>query len=141
MQEDRKLEVALIALRKNSRMNLVLLKAETGIPKSTMIRKIRKIRKMGRFASLIEFSKIGYPISTLFLFYGNEKARDTAFSSPNTNNLSKLGKNRFIVHAYFKSLAESESFVGILMKNGARSIETYFVSEHIGHEMFMQRNL
>ncbi len=123
---DRKL---LQALREHSGKYLFEYSARTGIPKSTIHERLKKLSQQGlRFVPLMHWQKIGYPIEVIFLVPFDARLLDESC----INNAQRVSPNLLLLHCLFPTLGAVEEF-----KNRLHLARFFLVIDTLKHEGFL----
>lgn len=132
-------------LRRDARQSFPALSARTGIPISTVFDKMRRYEKeyVVKHTSLLNFAKIGYPITATILYAvdngAKAKLREHLAESRYVNSAyMTTGDHNLIVEAIFRNMNEYEQFRKDISKNfRIRSSKVHFVTEWIRKENFL----
>jgi DNA-binding Lrp family transcriptional regulator len=127
-------------LRTNSRKSLVQMSMESNTPVTTLHDTLGRLSKKNiihKHTSLLDFSKLGYPIRVNVALKSERKSEMLEFllKSVNVNSISKIN-NGFDYHvdALFTGLSQYESFKETLQSFGLSKISEHYVVEEIKRE-------
>ena len=123
-------------IRKDSRSTLTALAYKTGMPLSTVFKKVIRLERSGimtRNIALIDFEKIGHPFKVGVFLSTNkrEDAEEYLREHPNINTLLKLsGDYDFYAEMIFRDLNQYQEFE-LAMKNSniVKRHNLHFLSE------------
>jgi DNA-binding Lrp family transcriptional regulator len=126
-------------MRNNSRKSLNSLSKESGIPTSTLFDILKRLEKkiVIKHVSLVDFSKLGYNIKTVFSIKTNQKKeiKDFLINEKNVNSLSSL-INGFHAECIFRDLKEMDEFKERLKQFQTEEINEFFIVDEIKRESF-----
>lgn len=95
------------AMRRNSCQRLRKYVAETGIPKSTLHERIRKLCASGvRCVPVIDWAQLGYPLSVLFFVPYQQEILD----HPAINTAQHVSPDLLLLECVFCSMRDVEEF-------------------------------
>ncbi len=129
-------------LRKNSRQGITEISLETGIPASTVFKAVRHLEKdiIRRYASSLEYRRIGYPIRVMIAVAATEKVQLKSFllAEKHVNTVFQATDEcDFIIEALFESMLQLSDFLEGLATNGSSETICYFMVEELKKEEFM----
>ncbi len=139
-----KQKLVLAELRRNSRMNLEEIKKRLNMPKSTVARQIKSLRRLTmRNVSLCDFSKLGFGLRVAFIAgceEGSIKLQEFLKSSSKVNSIQAVNtKNKLFFECFFRDFGEYEHFSEELLRNGALGVKPHYVLEELKSEDFIVR--
>lgn len=95
------------SLRKDSSKRLLSYSAETGIPKSTLHERLRKLCNNGvRCIPLVDWQKIGYSINVVFIV----PAEKSIITHPAVNSCQHVTPDLLLLDCLFRSMKDMEEF-------------------------------
>jgi len=121
----------LLYLREDARKSLAEISGESGIPVATVHGIVRRLKKRGiiiKYASLMDFQRIGYSLRVMMAIKTDRKAEVMRHLSrhPNVNSLSKAASGcDFCIDAVFRHCGELELF-----KEGLQKFNITYIGEH-----------
>ena len=121
-------------LRRNSRTSFTELGRVVDTPVSTIVKVIEKFRKKAvikRYASLVDFAVLGFPLKSVFLIKTNQKGRVKEFlmNQDSLNTLYRLsGDYDFYAEHLFSDMASHTDFVDGLMELDVIKVSTHFLT-------------
>lgn len=127
-------------LRKNSKISLTDINAITSIPIATLHDMIKRFKHKGiikKFYSVLDNTKIGYPIKVFSIINPKEKECfiNLIFKSVFLNNMFKIS-NGFMVEFLFDNLNSYESQKEIIISSGVNSYSDHIVVEEYKIQVF-----
>jgi DNA-binding Lrp family transcriptional regulator len=133
-------------LRTNSRKSIALISRELGIPVSTIFDRISQMEGpvIKRYATLLDFSKMGYLIRVCYMIKSSESAKDELkdflLMYPRTNTLMRINNGfDFYADMVFRSMSEMEDFQERLKEQGAVAAEGHYILSEIKQEAFLSK--
>ncbi len=145
MLNDKEIQI-LKLLRENARATVTEIAHKTELPRSTVYEKIKKFRQSGiisKYSCLINFDRLGLPISVKVLFKANsadrEKLGKLLLESPNTNNVLKLGNDFDYLSSFmFGSMDELHKYLDFLGENcRLQDSRILYVAKELKREGFL----
>ena len=136
-------------LRKNARMSLTTMSKKTGIPVSTIFKRLKASENtiINKHATLLNFSTLGYnTIAMIKLKVDREDkealAKHLKFNQC-VNNAYKINNGfDYLVQGVFKQIKDMEEFLETLeQKFKIQDKQTFFIIDHIKREEFMSDEL
>jgi Lrp/AsnC family transcriptional regulator, leucine-responsive regulatory protein len=138
----------ILHLRNNARKRVTEISRDTKIPATTIYDRVRTHEKSGlikRYAGLLDFDKLGYPVKTHFAIRVDKDSRKELQSflqeQPNINSLYKIGYGPdFLFEALFRNFTETEEFVEKLGERfDIKEIQNFHVIEELKKEEFLTK--
>lgn len=127
--------IVLDHLRKNSRITLTDISRNTDLPITTVFEIIDRLNKKGvitRFASLLDFSKIGYAIRINLLLKARDKddLQEFLVKSEHTNTVQKINSG-LLAECIFNDFSSYEIFKEKLDTFGILSFDEHVVIKEL----------
>jgi DNA-binding Lrp family transcriptional regulator len=95
------------ALRRDSYQRLADYTAATGVPRSTLHERLRKLQQGGvRCTPLLSWERLGAPIHACFFLPYNEEL----VQGPEVNNAFRLAPSNLFLECLFTSMKEAEEY-------------------------------
>lgn len=136
-------------LRKNARMSLTNMSKKTGIPVSTIFKRLKQHENtlINKHTSLLDFSRLGYNTIAMIKLKVDREDREALTNHlrlhPSVNTVYKINNGfDFLIQGIFKQIKEMEEFTEKLeQKYKIKDKQSFFVIDHIKREEFMSEAL
>ena len=119
-------------LRLNSRKSLTVISKAIKIPVTTAFLKLRQNRAIKSYTTLLDFSKLGYPIKAIILI---DSINSDILNHPSINSAYKLSSGKLLIESLFKDMKQYYEFYAYIKKKA--DFETYFVLDELKKEDFL----
>jgi DNA-binding Lrp family transcriptional regulator len=136
-------------IRKNARKSIAGISAETDIPVSTVLSRLRLLEAnvVKKYTTLVDFQKIGYNVLINFAIKASQTAEDQKrikqflLSHPSVNSLfSAAGDYDFYAEAVFYDIKSLYDFVDELSMFNIERLDEHHIIEEIKKEEFLSRH-
>lgn len=132
-------------LRENARMPLTTMSKRTGIPVSTIFKRLKEQEKkyINKHTTLLDFSKLGYNTLAMIKLKVERTEKEAVGSHlkahPQVNTAYKINNGYdFLVQGVFKDIREVEEFIESLSrKYQIKAEETFYIIDDIKREGFL----
>ncbi|MBL7100769.1 MAG: Lrp/AsnC family transcriptional regulator [Nanoarchaeota archaeon] len=137
-----KRELALIReLRKNSRQSLTKIGENISAPLTSLCKIARKLEKekvIQKYATLLDYNKLGYFIRVQLSVQveEREKFREFMMGHSNVNSLSRVANNSFFAELIFKYMLELENFLESLAEFNVKNKKVFYIIEELKQEEY-----
>lgn len=123
-------------LRANSRAGLTRIGSMTGIPVTTVVDIVKRLKKVvDRHTILLDFEKIGYPLRVQYRIKNPDSSvKEFVFKHPNVNTLKRMHDRTLYIECIFENIQPLMKFKDYLTNNS--EVEETFVVEELQREMF-----